>query len=73
MHLLNLYEILSRIYISGVDVPVFVLLSFSKESNSININETLTSYRPTVVNAQCIIDSAKNPDAGIDCFYGFDK
>ena len=34
-------------------------------------NDTL--YRPSVVNAQCILGSEKFPDAGRICIYAFDK
>ena len=32
-----------------------------------------TFYRPSVVNAHCIIGSEKFPDAGINCNFAFDK
>ena len=57
-----------------VDIPIYVLVGFMQWDQFIQqyrSNDTI--YRPSVVNAQCIIGSEKFPDTGINCNYDFDK
>ena len=58
----------------GIDIPGQVKVGFmqSDQFNQQRRNTDLC-YRPSVVNAQCIIGSEKFPDAGIKCSYAVDK
>ena len=58
----------------GLDVPIYVIVGFMQRDqfNQQHQNND-TFYRPSVVNAQCIIGSEKFPDAGINCNYAIDK
>ena len=58
----------------GIDVLIYVIVGFMQRdqfNQQHQLNDTF--YRPSVVNAQCIIDSEKFPDAGINCIYAIDK
>ena len=58
----------------GINIPIYVIVGFMQRdqfSQKHQINDTF--YRPSVVNARCIIGSEKFPDAGINCNYAIDK
>ena len=58
----------------GTDKPIYVFVGFMQRDqfNQQHQNND-TFYRPSVVNAQCVIGSEKIPDAGLNCNYAFDK
>ena len=58
----------------GIDMLIHVMVAFMQgdQFNQLHQNNN-TFYRPSVVNAQCIIGSEKFPDAGINCNYAIDK
>ena len=57
-----------------VYIPIYVLVGFMPrhQFNQQHQNND-TFYRPSVVNAQCILGSKIFPDAGINCNYAIDK
>ena len=58
----------------SIDIPFYVIVEFTQRDhfNQQHQNND-TFYRPSVVNAQCIIGCEKFPDAGINCIYAIDK
>ena len=58
----------------GIDITIYVIVGFMQgdQFNQQHQNND-TFYRPSVVNAQCLIGSEKVPDAGIKCNYATDK
>ena len=58
----------------GVDIPTYVIVGFVQRDqfNQQHQNNDIF-YRPSVVNAQCIIGSENFPDARITCNYSFDN
>ena len=58
----------------GIDIPVYIIVGFMQrhQFNQQHQNND-TFFRPSVVNAQCIIGSEKFPDAGITYNYALDK
>ena len=58
----------------GIDTPIYVIAGFMQRDqfNQQHQNND-TIYRPSVVNAQCIIGSEKIPDADLYCNYGIDN
>ena len=58
----------------GIDVTIYVIAGFVQRDQFIQQHQKNdTFYRPSVVNAQCIIGGEKFPDAGINCIYAIDK
>ena len=58
----------------GVDIHIYVIVGFvQRDQFNQQYQNNDTFYRPSVVNAQCIIGSEKVPDAGINCNYSIDK
>ena len=58
----------------GVDLPIYVIVGFMQRDqfNQQHQNKD-TFYKPSVVNAHCIIGSEKFPDTGINCNFAIDK
>ena len=58
----------------SVDLPIFVIVGFMQtyQFNQQHQNKG-TFYRPSVVNAQCIIGSENFPDVGENCNHAIDK
>ena len=55
----------------GIDIPIYVIVRFmQRDQFNQQLQNNDTFYRPSVVNAQCIVSSEKLPEAGINCFYG---
>ena len=58
----------------GIDIPFYVEVGFlERDQFNQQHQKNDTFYRPSVVNAQCIIGNEKFPDAGINCNYAIDK
>ena len=58
----------------GVDVPIESIVDFmQRDQFNQQLQNNGTFYRPSVVNAQCIIGSEKFPDAGLNCIYAIDE
>ena len=58
----------------GIDIPIFVIVAFMQRDQFNQQHQKNDKfYRPSVVNAQCIIGSENCPDAGIICIYAIDK
>ena len=58
----------------GIDLPIYGIVGFLQR-DQFNQQHQITDrfYRPSIVNAQCIIGNEKFPDAGIKCKYAIDK
>ena len=58
----------------GIGIPIYVLVGFMQTDlfNQQHPNSD-TFYRPTIVNAQCLIGSGKFTDDGINRIYANDK
>ena len=56
---------------SGFDDLIYVIVGF-KQQNQLNQQQRKAGkfFRPTLVNAQCIIGSRKDPAAATDCYFG---
>ena len=58
----------------GIDVPIYVLVGFMQRDEFYQQHQNNdTFYRPSVLNAHCIIGSEKFPDAGINCNCAIDN
>ena len=58
----------------GIDIPIYVIVGFmQRDQFNQQYQNNDTFYRPSVVNAQCIIGSEKFPDAGRICDYAIAK
>ena len=58
----------------GSDIPIYVTVGFmQRDQFNQQHQNTDTFYRPSVVNAQCIIGSEKTPAAGVNCNWAIDK
>ena len=58
----------------GIDIPIYVKVRFMQRDQFNQQQQNNCSiYRPSVVNAQCIIGSEKFLDAGRNCNFAFDK
>ena len=59
---------------NGIDIPIYIVVGFMQRDQFNQQHQNIdTFYRPSVVNAQCIIGSEKIPDAGINCDYAIEK
>ena len=58
----------------GIDVPIYVIAGFMQRDQFNQQHQSNDAfYRPSVVNARCIIGNEKIPDAGKFCNYAIDK
>ena len=58
----------------GIDIQIYVIVEFIQRDQFNQQHQNIdTFFGPSVVNAQCFIGNEKNPDAGINCNYAFDK
>ena len=59
--------------VDGIDIPIYVIVEFMQRDQFYQQQNNDTFYRPSVVNAQCIISREKIPDAGLNCNYAIDN
>ena len=58
----------------GIDKPIYVIVGFMQRDHFNQHHRSNNTFcRPSVVNAQCIIEGEKLPDAGTNCNYAVDK
>ena len=58
----------------GIDVLIFVIVGFLQKDQFIQQHQSNdTFFRPSVVNAQCIIGRKNFPDAGLNCIFAIDN
>ena len=58
----------------GIDKSIYVRVGFMQRDQFNQQHQNIdTFFRPSVVNAQCIIRSEKFPEAGINCNYAIDN
>ena len=58
----------------GIDIPFYVIAGFLQRDQFNQQHENIdTFFKPSVVNAQCIIGNQKLPDGREKCIYAIDK
>ena len=58
----------------GIDKPIYVMVGFmQRDQFSQQHQNNDTFYKPSVVNAQCIVGSENIPDAGNNSNYAIDE